>query len=564
MLFSFQMVVAGDRKAAMAGCEPDSNVTMQCSNDQGGLPAASPMADTTESADARNRQRGVLYTHSSGKNSSPIVSQAVVQNGFKEEETGENSSQTLAVCHQVAPCGDTTDRAQINSHQMAVVNSDGSLEFASESLSSSYQTATESLSSPTTLCNTLDIDSDQRMDVESEGLDDVDMPLPFEHYAESATKTGAPPQVLLIAATPATPSTTGFSTAVSATSMASELPHMDTLKVDNRSRFTRKKTVLGVTEDARRVLDQFLRRSLSQNDASPLRQHYENLMEMETIEEKPVLTTTPPVHRDESYNQEKPVLRTTPPVHRNESYNQAEDVLDDDDDATSHSPVSKSNSLYSTSSHSSKHKTQVKPMTEKDVEDALNRSEKKKKQLKKRARKGSVSSSTSSDLDDRERRKEARRKKSFFKRATERLRQSFRKLQDRREDELDMYRVEYNEEERKKIRERKGKFKLGSLKRSSSDKSKSSPEKSPTSGFIEMNQTLLSRKGSRSAQPDHFQEDKRHTSRSPSKSKDLKRKDSFLSKSKDKSNKGLLDSLLSQIRRGSGKLKRKGSKGKLH
>ncbi len=222
----------------------------------------------------------------------------------------------------------------------------------------------------------------------------------------------------------------------------------------------RKHTVSGVTEEARAVLEQLLRRSYSQNDASPrntLQGEYVGISEMTVIEEQPsqpagVDASVPgpprsPVKRNKSY--EASVAGPSGPPPKSDSF----DFTCDDDDLTSHSPVSKCNSIVSGSSRASSFRNRyaVRPLPTEDVEAALQGNQTKTK-LRRRPRKNSTGSSSSgSDYDIFDTKSGVRRKKSFFKRASERLRQSFRIKKERNSRDLeDFSDVEMNKVKPKK------------------------------------------------------------------------------------------------------------------
>ena len=235
----------------------------------------------------------------------------------------------------------------------------------------------------------------------------------------------------------------------------------------------RKHTVSGVTEEARAVLEQLLRRSYSQNDASPrstLQSEYMGISEMTVIEELPKQPTN-------NATEEKPPRSPRSPMIRNKSYQAATGHLasgstsgppqkadsfdfmcDDDDDLTSHSPVSKTNSIVSRSSRSSsfRHRYAVRPLPTEDVQAALKGNLKKKAKVKRRPRKDSTGSTSSGSdygaFDD-----GVRRKKSFFKRASERLRQSFRIKKERHKDLDDLSDTDKNKVQHKKRKSPKNK-----------------------------------------------------------------------------------------------------------
>lgn len=186
----------------------------------------------------------------------------------------------------------------------------------------------------------------------------------------------------------------------------------DSLSPSYRPRKNKKE----VTVEAMRVLDSFLKRSLSQNDASPLMHEYQAIVEMERIEEDSVQDT------DSSYRQQE----------RYQTRPNRQDSIPEYDEEASHSPVSKTNSVYSSSSLSSSFKHRIRPLTKKEVDDAFKKKEVpqvRKKHAVRRRRVSSSSSSTTTDEEIKERRKERRKRKSLFKKAKEKLRQSFKQRQ---------------------------------------------------------------------------------------------------------------------------------------
>ena len=340
----------------------------------------------------------------------------------------------------------------------------------------------------------------------------------------------------------------------------------------------RKHTVSGVTEEARAVLEQLLRRSFSQNDASPrnaLQNEYIGISEMTVIEEQPRQPTT------KNTDEVKPLRSPRSPMTRNKSYQAAtghlvsgstsglppkSDSFDfmgyDDDDLTSHSPVSKTNSIISGSSRSSSFKHRyhvVRPLPTEDVEAALKGTLKKKTKVKRRPRKDSTGSTSSgSDFGAFDTNSGVRRKKSFFKRASEQLRQSFRIKKERHKDLDDLSDNDKNKVQSKKRKQPKSKkTQRDGLKKSSSDPSAGDDivhtyfhrhihqeQNKVENGAVLVLHTEDIDYVQDSAKEDQHLEVKLHT------------KESW---PKEKEKKSLWDNILYKIRKGSHRLQKKGS-----
>ena len=241
-------------------------------------------------------------------------------------------------------------------------------------------------------------------------------------------------------------------------------------RLHRKGRKSRQRTVQGVTDEARIVLEQFLERSLSTNDTSPLKRGF--LANGGFLPAPPVpysgTSQDIPPHGETLYSDRSSggshVMR--PINERNIPYaddDSLEDMVDgnshpiggrtsgtrtsgtqedDDDDYTSHSPVSNTTSVYSGVSQSSsfhKKKNYIRPVPPEEVDAALRRHDEgktstKRKSLRRRrpTKENSTTSSTASENSDvSDSNESGRKKKTLFKRAAERVRQSFRMLSER-------------------------------------------------------------------------------------------------------------------------------------
>lgn len=290
-----------------------------------------------------------------------------------------------------------------------------------------------------------------------------------------------------------------------------------------------KQTSRLVTLEARKVLEQFLKRSLSQNDASPY-QREQQTTELGLIEEHPDSSATGCVLRSESYHNaavENPYYMYGP--HSNQV---------EPDYVYAHSIIDKTASVSSQSSYGYSLKSFQGPGRSRSPSDKMTFSVRpppikpickvKSSKGKKKAHFDASSSSSTSTEDYEYVDNEflSRKKKSFFRWASERLRESFRRKKEASAAGSDL---ESPKDELppggciKPKKKKKGKLKL-SLKRSNSEKSKSSS--TPNEAAAE----------AQAAEP--------KTSR------------------KEEKEKGLWDSFLRSVRKSGLKLKRKGSKGK--
>ena len=252
-----------------------------------------------------------------------------------------------------------------------------------------------------------------------------------------------------------------------------------------------------------------------------------------------------------------------------------------EDDATSHSPVSGPNSTYSFSSRSSSHRNRIHLMTQITDEAQLKKAaaqqrnrKKKKRKTRRLARQNSTSSSSSSEYEIVDGQLRLRSKKSLFKRAKERLRQSFRRkkpphLGGGGGHSFDPYSIdddEIREAQQQKpapARETKRSFRLGFLPQRS-DKSRSSTDRSPVA-----DRDFLSDVPSGATSHHYHQPHPRcpvhnpdgvllHQARVENGSA-VQPRDAAPPGEKEKTNRSIFDSILRTIRRGSGKLRRKGS-----
>ena len=225
-----------------------------------------------------------------------------------------------------------------------------------------------------------------------------------------------PPKFKVHSATPSPIKCSSSSSGTSATSATGVTSGTDSsllTPTTRRQRYKRKPTVTGVTVEARHVLDEFLRRSLSQNDTSPI--------QPKELHHLPSSETPSPVKQGvpESTDELDGI-----PEHPTSTYEESLEIKaasDDyilDDDQTTYSPTSDCSR-----SSSFKNRINVRPLTEQDVTDALAKKVTKKTK-KPRARKSSASSSES----DGDHSSQSRRKKSAFRKTAERLRESFRRI----------------------------------------------------------------------------------------------------------------------------------------
>ena len=223
-----------------------------------------------------------------------------------------------------------------------------------------------------------------------------------------------------------------------------------------------------VTEEARRVLEQFLKRSLSQNDASPIRHQYQLKHDVIPEEDGRMDTVDGHNHFLQPPSRHKPLKKSvTPDYIRSDSYRAAATqgaLINDSVQRKSQTlPLSapkrqSSRESSSPSRHSSKGSSSLQSSSA--------------SYGRPHAPQSPVSYSTgdegySDNSDNVDASGAFRKKKSFFKRASERLRQSFR-IQNSRKDEC-----VHDEGAGRKRGKNKKKRKEKSKSDSSSDKSKS-------------------------------------------------------------------------------------------
>ena len=281
-------------------------------------------------------------------------------------------------------------------------------------------------------------------------------------------------------------------------------------------------TTSQVTLEARRVLEQFLKRSLSHNDASPY-QREQLATELELIREEQLGDcggVSGSVLRSESYYNaaiENPYYMYSPHSHTDQvepDYVYAHSIISKTNSVSSQSSYGYSLKSYQGRSHSPSDKMTLSvhpPTTQVKVKS------------KKKAHFDTSSSSSTEDYEYVDNEYLSRKKKSFFRWASERLRESFR----RKKEASATSNLESPDEDqlpgcsKKPKKKKKGKLLLH-LKRNGSEKSKSSS--TPNDAGAEG--------------------------------------DSKTTSKKDEKDKGLWDSFIKSFRKSGLKLKRKGSKGK--
>ena len=333
---------------------------------------------------------------------------------------------------------------------------------------------------------------------------------------------------------------------------ASTSPKPRTLSPGPRiTRAGRNKTITGVTEEARKVFEHLVKRSLSQND-TPSDVHSADLTEMEAIQE---------------HN------RTSDET----KYQPTSIECGADDDGTSHSPVSGPNSLYSCSSRSSSYRNrihQVKPFTdEKQFKEATSRQKQKKRMKSHRLVRKSSSSSTSSTEYEIVEGQLQLRKKSFIKSAKEHLAASFRrKKTSSGKTDFDPYHIDDDEIRQAEAEQPKGKhrksFRIslkhhGSyrLRRAETDRCSPNGEVAVDGQRNVQSDGACSRHTENGAithqgdEIDVVKEDRRGRSRKDIRSSKKDRRD----KEKMKANHGIFMRLINHFRKGYDKLKRKSS-----
>ena len=313
-------------------------------------------------------------------------------------------------------------------------------------------------------------------------------------------------------------------------------------------RARRRSTVLGVTQEARYVLEQFLKRSLSQNDASPYLHEHQAIMEV--IEEHPDVG-----------------------VLRSDSYQHAAlvDKMGDSEEPAyvfPHQLIYTTNSISSEGSYGTSVKSGTHSRTPSDKVTLAVHPPKVKGKAKKLMLVDTSSSSSTEDYEFVDNELLTRKKKSFFRWASERLRQSFRRKKERGgdlespKDEVAPSSIPVVEKPNKKKKKLRLTVAL-SLKRNASERSKSSSTP---------NETV--------PDPRTYSKDASHHARLPGElvtlhaedleqmGEDRRKKSPVSWKNKrhlvDEGggrDRGVFENFLRQIRKGSMRLRRKGSKG---
>ena len=310
----------------------------------------------------------------------------------------------------------------------------------------------------------------------------------------------------------------------------------------------RRSTVLGVTQEARYVLEQFLKRSLSQNDASPYLHEHQAIMEV--IEEHPDIG-----------------------VLRSDSYQHAAlvDKMGDTEEPAyvfPHQLIYTTNSISSEGSYGTSVKSGTHSRSPSDKATLAVHPPKVKAKAKKLTLVDASSSSSTEDYEYVDNELLRRKKKSFFRWASERLRQSFRRKKERGgdlespKDEVAPSMIPVVEKRNKK----KNKLRLTvalSLKRNASERSKSSstPNETVPESRTYSKESSHHTKSSAEFVTLHAEdleqmgEDRRRKSPVP-----LKNKRHLVDESGGR-DRGVFENFLRQIRKGSMRLRRKGSKG---
>lgn len=358
------------------------------------------------------------------------------------------------------------------------------------------------------------------------------------------------------------------------------VPHQKPSAMSSTKQRKKNATVSAVTEEARKVLEQFLKQSLSHSEASYQDGSEESPYAMLTLQpEGPLQYPNKPTAMGEDDEDAKNDFTDYEKIDDSPDYAECYDITDGPElpmatcsmssqssfgvslrglEGRSHSPCERA--LHAVhpvdriahSSHAPKVKSRLRG------------------KAKRRALFDSDSSSSTEDYEYPDIELLARKKKSFFKWASERLRQSFR-----REDKKGLSHIRIRSAEildsprdfesppplpTPKSR-KKSKFKL-SLKRSGSEKSKSTSISPPNqevhsdTGEVQEEILVASRCIDVEVPPDSDSAKKGKKSPLP-----WRRHDPGTS-SRDRDNRSLFDSFLHHIRKGSQKLKRKGSKGK--
>ena len=320
-------------------------------------------------------------------------------------------------------------------------------------------------------------------------------------------------------------------------------------------RSRRRSTVLGVTQEARIVLEQFLKRSLSQNDASPY-QHEQHQAIMEVIEEHPDMR----ILRSDSYQQAALANKL---VERGGQTGDSEEPAY----VYPHQLVYTTNSISSEGSYGVSLKSGATSRSPSDKVTLAVHPPKVKAKGKKTTRFDASSSSSTEDYEYVDNELLTRKKKSFFRWASERLRQSFRRKKERAgelESPKDEAALPMPFEE-KPSKKKKGRLAAAlSLKRNASERSKSS---STPNEAVSDSRTYVKEAHAKPSGGEvvtlHADDTEQMAERkkSPVPWKHNKRKDGHLVDEGGSRDRGVFENFLRQIRKGSMRLRRKGSKG---
>ncbi|KAI0224483.1 hypothetical protein LSAT2_024518 [Lamellibrachia satsuma] len=316
----------------------------------------------------------------------------------------------------------------------------------------------------------------------------------------------------------------------------------------------RRSTVLGVTQEARIVLEQFLKRSLSQNDASPY-QHEQHQAIMEVIEEHPDMR----ILRSDSYQQAALANKL---VERGGQTGDSEEPAY----VYPHQLVYTTNSISSEGSYGVSLKSGATSRSPSDKVTLAVHPPKVKAKGKKTTRFDASSSSSTEDYEYVDNELLTRKKKSFFRWASERLRQSFRRKKERAgelESPKDEAALPMPFEE-KPSKKKKGRLAAAlSLKRNASERSKSS---STPNEAVSDSRTYVKEAHAKPSGGEvvtlHADDTEQMAERkkSPVPWKHNKRKDGHLVDEGGSRDRGVFENFLRQIRKGSMRLRRKGSK----
>ena len=219
----------------------------------------------------------------------------------------------------------------------------------------------------------------------------------------------------------------------------------------------RQRTIEGVTHEARIVLEQFLQSSLSKrsNDASPAKRglilsgggvtaagiepHAGVCLDEHTTVPYTGQNTVVQYgggHSDHSSSGSQGMKPTTGRNMNMSGDDSLEGIMDgethpEDDDYTSHSPVSNTTSVGSRSSSFHKKSHYIRPVHPEEMDTALETYTRGQSQRRRPTRENSTNSTASDQSEGSVDSRGRRKKKTLYKRAAERLRQSFRMLSER-------------------------------------------------------------------------------------------------------------------------------------